>query len=102
NRTGNRIVSDAQPAVKRKGNFERFATAHAAEFKFLFIRISAKRADAMTISNQKADNRIINLRIESRGHFHGEGRACLDKLHATIGRVSQFSDDNLGAVISMP
>ena len=74
---------------------------HRSEFKLLLVRVSAKGADAMTISDQKTDHRIIDVGIESSRYFNSKGRAGINDFRATIIGISQFSHDNLSTSISV-
>src|SRR5439155_16590597 len=101
NGAGNRILIDTQPTVKCERRFHRFAAMHAAEFQLVFVSVGAKGADAMTISDQKPDYRIIDISIESSRYFHSERRAGFNDFHATMSGISQFSYDNLSTSVSV-
>src|SRR5581483_7555164 len=92
----------AQPAIECERRFDRFAIAHKAHLDLLLTRVGSVRMNAVPILDQKTDDRIVHVRMESRQDSQRQGFARFDNLDGATFRVKQFRAHNFCAAVAMP
>src|ERR1041385_5564752 len=82
-----RVIVDAEPTGKSEGDFDDFSAARMAQFQPQLVGVGAVSADAVTITNQKSNDWIVHVGVESRRDSHRQRRTRLDNLRPAAVRI---------------
>jgi len=96
-----RVIINTQPAVERKNDLEQIAAAYCAKLDLLFFGVGAVGADAVTISNQETDYRIVEIILDAGPHPDCQRLAGLDSFYPALRSVYQIRRQDLSAAIAM-
>src|SRR2546425_2612475 len=65
-----RIIVHAQPTVERKDNLQQTAAPHGAKIDLLLFGIRPVSADAMSITNEEANYRVVSILVDADQDAH--------------------------------
>src|SRR5205085_9350874 len=93
---------ESEPAVEGEADLYNVAAAERAEFDPLFLRVRAVDVYAVAVVDEEAEDRVVNLALESRAHAKRQRRARLDDSGGPSRRVEKFGAHDLGAAVAVP
>src|SRR5438132_8164336 len=79
-----RVIVNSQPAIKRKHDFKNFVATHGAKVDLLLFRVCTVSTDAVTITDQKTDYRLIDIPVAANHQAHRQRLSGLNDLDAMM------------------
>src|SRR3989442_3582119 len=77
-----RVIVNSEPAIKRKHDFKNFVATHGAKLDLLLFRVGTIGTDAVTITYQKTDYRLIDIPVAANHQAHQQRLSGFNDLDA--------------------
>src|SRR6185503_20201001 len=100
-RDRDRIQIRGQPAVERERRLDSVAAFDASALKSLYLAVRAVEMNSVSIANDDAVNRIVNVFVKHRAHTDVNEFSGVDKLDRTAFAIQQIDVHDLGVAVSM-